>query len=283
MDLYLDHNVITDLMKGNPALWETISHLKSNGARVIYSPAHIEEVAVILRETSDIDKGKRFVREHLRFISAITDDWEYRPTIDGPTCVVREKPSVCYKRVMAEYDLTLEAEEINRFARSLKSENAFNEVQQEYGTGLRVGHGIPLDSEFRARYGIDPKVIGNIPPERLFDEPHILEAFNADLRNKSLSVTGIGVAEHLAESHMQRQTSVTLTMNFLERIGFFADKFDKFRSQMHDVTHAIYGSAADIFITRDQHLLYRLRAAYTLLRVPTRVLSVVDHETLTNP
>lgn len=133
LQIYVDHNVITALMRGNESLHETITELKVNRARLFYSPAHIEEVAVIQRESPSAEEADRRIKEHLRFISTLTGNWEYLPCEECPTQVVVESPFTCYRRVIKSYDLTLLAEQFNRLNRSLKSPNAFDEVQRDLG------------------------------------------------------------------------------------------------------------------------------------------------------
>jgi hypothetical protein len=54
------------------------------------------------------------------------------------------------------------------------------------------------------------------------------------------------------------------------------DDFEKYRSRMHDVTHAIYAGAADVFVTGDKRYRQRVKAAYNFLRIPTKVLSTEE-------
>lgn len=113
-------------------------------------------------------------------------------------------------------------------------------------------------------------------PERLFEEDNISKAFDAYLQTHSISVAAIPRAESVMESHALRERVVELTMTFLQKIGYRADPFSQYRSQMHDITHAIYGAAADVFVTGDDRFLHRLRATYAFLKLRTRLFAAND-------
>src|SRR5262249_47244053 len=78
----------------------------------------------------------------------------------------------------------------------------------------------------------------------------------------------------LLVTHKTREVVVNLVVAYLEEIGYRADSFDKHRSRMHDVSHAIYAAAADVFVTGDQRYRQRVKAAYHLLGIQTKVMSI---------
>ena len=80
----------------------------------------------------------------------------------------------------------------------------------------------------------------------------------------------------LMGSHRTREIVVTIIMNFLEEIGFRADKFEKYRSHMHDETHAIYAAAADVLVSGDERYRKRVAAAYHFLGIKTRVIGIEE-------
>jgi len=67
-----------------------------------------------------------------------------------------------------------------------------------------------------------------------------------------------------------------ILMNYLEEIRFRPEDVKKSRSRMHDVTHAIYATKADIFVTGDDRFYHKVRVAYNFLGVPTKVLFLDD-------
>lgn len=60
----------------------------------------------------------------------------------------------------------------------------------------------------------------------------------------------------------------------LEEIGYRADRFDKYRSRMHDITHATYAAAEDVFVTEDRRFRQRVKATSHFLEITTKVLNV---------
>jgi len=60
-------------------------------------------------------------------------------------------------------------------------------------------------------------------------------------------------------------------MDYFEYIGYKADKYKKAISQLHDTTHACYGSYANTLITADRKLRDKLIALYFFLGIATDV------------
>lgn len=73
-----------------------------------------------------------------------------------------------------------------------------------------------------------------------------------------------------------RHNVVNILLKVLERAGYYADPFDKLRSHLHDVSHAIYAAAADVFVTGDERYAKRVRAVYHFLGLKTRVVLTGD-------
>jgi hypothetical protein len=76
---------------------------------------------------------------------------------------------------------------------------------------------------------------------------------------------------------------IEIVMNFLEKIGYRPESYAKSRSQLHDVTHVIYGSLADIFVSNDDRLRLKARAAYSYLGIRTRVRSFDEFQQMVGP
>src|SRR4051812_14781608 len=113
---YLDHNVLVALLKKElPGLREHIDARKSTGSVFPYSPAHIEEVALIFREQEASAEADRLVAEHLQIIEEVSDRWELLPDIVHSTRLLQESPEIGMRRVLSGYHLTLAAEENERW------------------------------------------------------------------------------------------------------------------------------------------------------------------------
>lgn len=101
--LYFDHNTVIDVMKRrNLELVNAVKQSQFLGAKVVYSPAHIEEVANIYRTEASDEDCDRYIRGHLDFLAGLTDCWEILPPksdSDGPCILKQEHPCVfetCY-------------------------------------------------------------------------------------------------------------------------------------------------------------------------------------------
>ena len=57
--------------------------LKNKDIQFIYSPAHIEEIAVIKRKVENIEVRKKYIYQHLRIISKLTNNNELLPSDKG--------------------------------------------------------------------------------------------------------------------------------------------------------------------------------------------------------
>ncbi|MCE9561858.1 MAG: hypothetical protein K8U57_07375 [Planctomycetes bacterium] len=278
MRVYLDQNIFMALLKGEkPGLREHIDAQKANGTVAFpYSPAHIEEVAVIFREMEDPELARARVVENLSLIGDVSGRWELLPGLGnvGPSRYVQETPEVCLGRVMEDYDLTLSAEENERFQMSFKSAAAFDQVQEEFGTPLRAGPGVPLHETKRQRHGIEVQRISNLSETAIFADTQVREGLEAKLWNYGWDLTTMPTGAALSESHKIREVVVNLVLAYLEEIGYRADAFEKYRSRMHDVTHAIYAAETDVFVTGDKRYRQRVKAAYSFLGISTKVLSI---------
>lgn len=279
---YLDQNVFVAIVKNErPGLLEHIDKRKAEGVQFPYSPAHIEEVAVILRDhddPEDPEPAHRLIGYNLWLIGHVSGGLEILPPEDvaGPSRYVQEEPQVCFQRVIGNYGLTLSAEEITRHLKSYKSAEIFDQVQQEMGSDLRAGPGTPLFETRRRELGIDPQKIGNLSETKLFDDPAVKEGLRQKLWGYTWNLDTFPQGAALAESFSDRRNVLTAVMNYLDEIGYRSDDFDKYRSGMHDVTHSVYAAAADVFVTGDKRYRQRVKAAYHLLGIPTKVLSIEE-------
>jgi hypothetical protein len=274
---YLDQNVFVAILKGErEGVEDRIARLKADGVVFPYSPAHIEEVAIIPREIADAALASQRIDENIQLIEKVSNRWEYLPGLGnvGPSRLLQEDPRDCLKRVTDGYDLTLSAEEIERFQMSFKSAEAFDQVQEQFGTDLRAGPGVPLHEAKRADLGIEVQRISNLTEATLFKDAKVSEGLERKLWNYSWNLTTLPTGPALLALHKTRETVVNLVLAYLEEIGYRADSFDKYRSRMHDVSHAIYAAAADVFVTGDKRYRQRVKAAYNLLGIQTKVMSI---------
>jgi hypothetical protein len=276
--VYLDHNVIADVYQNRrDGLREVIDGRKKAGDIFPYSPAHMEEIAVVLRSQPDPEQAQQMVAEQIALVAYLSDTWEILPAVQnaGPSRLLREHPSLCMSRVTENYDLTLQGEELERSQHSWKSESAFNQVQEDYGTSVRADQGVELFPAKRQRLGI-ARGITDVAPEAVFEYAGVQAILREKLWNYNWKLDTMPTGEALIRSHIDRQHVVNLLLKVLERAGYYADSANKHRSHLHDVSHAIYAAAADVLVTGDKRYAKRVLAAYHYLRLQTRVVSTED-------
>ncbi|MOA10043.1 hypothetical protein D3C78_1299130 [compost metagenome] len=78
--------------------------------------------------------------------------------------------------------------------------------------------------------------------------------------------------ESISISHQVLEHVFEILMNYLEELRFKPEKVKMARSRMHDVTHAIYATKANFFVTGDDRFCHKVRVAYTYLGVPTKIM-----------
>jgi len=265
--IYLDMNIVADMIADrSPVIGPKVSRLKSLGFIFPYSPAHMEETAVIFRAQEDEETAKNQIIQQLIFIKELSNSTEYLPTgNDTPISVVTECPSVCFKRVIDNYEVSYWAEGNDEVFMSFKNNDSFRKVFGEDGTFLF--------EERRQAFGIEPSV-NELPENELFSDKKVLKAVEAKLANYGLEISNLPTSEDLLNSHRKTELLLSLLFNFMEEIGYRGEKFRKSRSRMHDVSHAIYATRANFFVSRDSKLISKTKAVYHLLGIPTVVLTV---------
>jgi hypothetical protein len=242
--IYLDMNIVIALRRGEDArLTSVVESLYDEGYVFPYSPAHIEEIAIVARTTMDEQEADDRVNDNLDFLARLSRHVEIiRGAEDtGPTHFRRECPSDCMQRVLGRYWLTH------------LSEAAAELVRVPLGNGTDT-----------------PCPSGILRSESMV--PHIVEK----LRNQGLTIDEIPRGGLLPSNHIKLQRTIDSLFNALSAAGFSREKEKKTRSAIHDVTHAIHGVLADFFVTDDARFRTKLNAVYDYLEAKTEVLSKSD-------
>jgi len=230
---------------------ELIKDFKNNDNILLYSPAHMEEVALILSQNEDISLSKRYIKNIICSISTVTNNYECLPT-EKEILIKLEHPEVCYKRVIDCYTLTTIAE--------------LNE-----SIGVRSKHQ-NIDGTLE-KYNVNRSRIGSIEPENLFANETIQNLLVDFLKDNNVKIKKWN---EIKNSHESIQGNISIIFDFLESIGYKTDGVKQYRSMMHDVTHAIYGTISDIFITNDKNFFKRIKAIYSYFEIPVKVLFLND-------
>jgi hypothetical protein len=230
--LYLDHNVAIDVLKRRrPEVAAAVKQFRGLGGRVVYSPAHIEEIANIYRTDATDADCDVYIQDHLKFFADLTDCWEFLPSQSGPVIFRQEHPSVCFTRVIDQYELTYISE----------------------GNESALRENLPPSSS--------PP-----PPADVFENPEVLRIFRSRLAFRGYRDLEIPYGSKLRESYATTSAIVEICFRSMRDAGFGREGESELRSSIHDTTHAIYGVMADVFVSRDNRLLAMVRACYRMLQ-----------------
>ena len=78
-------------------------------------------------------------------------------------------------------------------------------------------------------------------------------------------------------SYDRLENVVEFLARTLDNCGYQRDSnVQKIYSGEHDISHMIYGSYCDLFVTNDVRLFYRVKAIYYYMGIPTKVISWLD-------
>lgn len=316
--IYFDFNIFRHIIDKRGEyeyiLSKTFKLLKQNYI-FPYSPAHIEECALILKLKLDDTAKHSKIQQHLRMISLVSKNQELLPSkplenyVDTyihlksegvrvseeneknlikslnnnpisdnnkeyPTKLCIEHPSICFKRVTQDLDMTTYAEHNDVYNIGRNNEKSLID------NFSRIGKSITNDTitfeELRHQFNIDPISISNLNHVDIFVHDGVIEILKLTCKDYNIPYIAITKGEVLSQRHDIKEQVIPLLFDTLDKSKYYADRqndYEKIRSRMHDVTHAIYGSAATFFVSDDERLRYRLKAVYHFLQIPTQVLS----------
>lgn len=258
MRIYLDYNLFAYLHDGTrPELNAKVSAL--SGQHLFpYSPAHMEEIATALAQSSSATAVDRLIVAIRKIgnVSRFSHNTELFPADSGPMVVKKEHPLECFRRVVLHYDRNAMVEE----------------SEEQMLASFKVGD----------PHGDLANKMSNLSDDFLIDSHHgrhlrLKLLFRSDLPFicKAHGVTDISWPE-ISEHFPVLERAIELAMNFLESVRYRPEQVKKSRSRIHDVTHCIYASGCEEFVTNDKRLYDKVRAAYRFFGIPTRVLMLEE-------
>ena len=252
MTVYFDFSVFVEA--NNDKKFRKKIMKDANNKVYYYSPAHIEEIANILRSTTDDEKKIKYVEKNLRFLEILTNSNEALFTGEGPVKHIIESPLDTFKRVWNNYELTLVAEEMNRDV--LEQRKEIKELFIKKGK-LPNNLGQITETEFvNSVYFRDClKIYRDLISKDPFSKDYMKFSRWEDIKNK----------EDLINGHIEQ------LLNFIERTGYYNDPESKYRNRMNDVSHIIYATSCDVFVTFDIKQMMKARAVYYYYGIPTVV------------
>lgn len=242
--IYYDYNVFLRWKDGdNAELTLITSRLRTDDIILLYSPAHVEEIACIARvDKNDDETADKYVNEHLKALSCFSKNWEIVPDPSGKigSSIIQESPFDCWEnRVVKGYDL-------NHILEPLRLEKKKN---------------LPTSI-------IGKKKISNILATSIA-EPLI----EKHLGKMNLTMADIPVGE-LHKNRDLCLNIVSAMFDVLAELGYNREPCEKNRSEMLDICHSIYAAQCDFFITGDKKFREKVGEIYRFLSVPTQVMSI---------
>ncbi|EFI9568875.1 hypothetical protein LZ617_25125 [Escherichia coli] len=265
--LYFDHNIIIDIHnKRKPVVVDRIKELDRNEFQILFSPAHIEEIAALKMRYNQDDSR---VSSYLNLLTELTFSkclLPYKRT--GVNQVKKigvyisdEDPITTYRRVIKNYDRNciVEEHQKDKIARGILFE-------KEAGVSARETNQINIQREFDLfRPRLYQIVMKNYISLRPSLGEYLPEIPPSEDEIKKFSLMG--------EYFPLHEMIVEKLFEFLEVRRFFPDKPKQFFSGVHDTTHVIYAAYCDVFVTHDKKLLNKARETYKWLGVNTLVLT----------
>lgn len=258
--VYFDYNIFEDFYKKDPETCDIVNQAKLK-YRLPYSPAHLEDLAsaMMWREHNkeEAKDASRICAERTFNISSITDNLEIFPAKDAkPTRLVREHPTECMMRVLKCFDRNRELEV--REKHLLESMKANDE---DGGKSLTFSNQ-PIDFLSKPEFHTEL--------QKRFSSSRVLT------QNARKAGLVDFYWENICKSHEVLEHVLEILMNYLEELRFRPEPLENSRSRMHDVSHIIYATKSDIFVTRDKRFLHKARVAYNYLKIPTKTMHFKD-------
>ncbi|HFC8841505.1 TPA: hypothetical protein ACFU1W_000004 [Neisseria oralis] len=248
--VYFDYNIVSYLRKNQfPELTEAFGNLDKKSHIVVFSPAHLEDIAVT--EMQDNHRSD-IAREEVKFLEKICHHNGLRPTkLHEPVEFFDESPFDCYKRVLEYYDINKIAEYIDK--QVLAEANANNTPEAS------------------------PKSMANVPVDTVL-VTHKAEIISDLAKAFNLSKNGTRKIFQWNFKQFKKDFTlfegyVNLAANCLERIGFKREKEENYRARLHDVSHIVYAAHTNIFVTDDKKLNLKTKAIYSSIDVPSKVMN----------
>ncbi len=260
--VYIDYNICIILYNNKDKVDEFTRIIKKNNMNVVYSPAHLEEIA-------HSDEGER--DSYITFLNTITNYHEIRPLYeDKPLFLIREDAHDCYGRVVNDYGIVTTSIVENKDYNFIKSERLARQINS-----VRIGNLAPnkifgdkevvkVVSEIIGRINICREIRGVTENKSGCFRIDTRSLFSKDCKFDVMRCKGYYIIELLIE----------VLMKILNIIGYGADSEKSIKhSATHDISHAHYATMSNYFISEDRRFRKRVKAIYSFLEVPTKVYS----------
>jgi hypothetical protein len=266
--IYLDNNIVIDLKNNrNQGVIDAVDGLKKDGHRIVFSPAHLEEIANTVKHHGQSGEN---ADEKVLFLKELTKSYCFLPYPRNGLVLVRnngintykENPKETYERVFSMHDRNIIAE-------THQKEKLLNGEQVEASGSINKVKANNSDAQVTLeKYRKDLN--------KIVRSHHVTMKRHPDL--------GVFVPRQRITASMLRfayirsyfpifEMVVEKLMEYLESQRYFPDKSEKFVASLHDTSHAIYAAYADVFVTNDGNFARKVKAVYQWLGVETKVMT----------
>ena len=248
MKIYLDYNVLIFLKDkksseiNSEELEKKIANYKLNGHCFFFSPAHLEELAVSKRH-SDVD-DEVIIRD-IGYFTYFFGKNSIRPK-DDSVVFRTEYPETCYNRAIS-------GSYLNDCVESLSKER------------LKIIKSIKKNNS--------QKMLDKSDFDVLIDHLRNIEfeAFSDIIVYKDENTLSL-----IRNSFNFRQNAIETLSHLCELKNIYPEKIKNSRSRLYDISHIIYASYTELFITNDAKLLQKAKIIYDFLNIKTEVLSLKE-------
>lgn len=237
--IYLDTQIVIDHFDRLDVV-ETVAGLRQRGFVFLYSPAHVEEMA---KAQHVHQRGNLDVR--LADLAELTGELAILPHETGPAVICKDAISKCLERVQDDG-----GREMTEFAVRLERDRmAINKA--------RVYDRLPDKSK---------KAINNCLPNDIFCNNDVMCYLDHLAMHNNFRI--------LKENFSEREATFAVLFDVLNIFGYRAEHNPiRVENRVHDVSHAIYASYADIFVTDDRKLASSSKAVFHLLDIEVEVMN----------
>lgn len=236
--IYIDRQILIS-HESDQQIINSIAALRAKGATFPYSPAHIEEIA----KAHFVGGGPPLERQ-IAALQELSGGQALMPHAEGPAELRHEDILACLKRVM-EYG--------GRELTNLAVDHERGRIQSYAGPEAKV---------------IAPAIRRKVQKRRydeVFTEPVIRDHMECMARSVGFRIR--------KSTFVEREATLAVLFDALNMFGFRPDHSDKrVENRVHDVSHAIYASYADIFVTDDDKLRDSTKAVYMLCGFDVKIL-----------
>lgn len=243
--VYLDRQIVIDHLVRSEII-AAVESWRSRGAVFPYSPAHIEEIAKAHR----VGRGAP-MQEQISHVEELSGGLALMPAVDGPAELRQEDIRDCLARVM---------------------DDGGSELTQVAVDWERRRIGSYTDSDSDKFMSKTRRAVQKLGHDRVFSEPHVLQHLGR--------LAGESGFQIRTATFLERQDTMSTLFDVLNVFGFAPEHADRhIENRVHDVSHAIYASYADVFVTNDKKLNRSSKAVYGHCRIDVKVL---DRHQFTN-